>query len=109
MGRQIWKRATTLFTHAEPGYNSDGTQLDKQGMASFIALHWANLLSTSGTIFGGRVLWFILSHLPGGDIGFINLYALVEPQARKVLWETMMRKLPNNCRWILLGDFNMVK
>jgi len=109
MGRKIWKRATTLFTHTEPGYNTDGSHAGKGGVASFIAPQWKNHVSSSGTIFGGRVLWFILSKLSGGDLGFINLYALVESHARKVLWETMTRELPNSCRWILLGDFNMVE
>lgn len=44
-----------------------------------------------------------------GDLGFINIYAPVEPLARKVMWETMSRELPSTCRWILLGDFNMVE
>jgi len=78
-------------------------------VATFISPRWAKFISSSGSLCGGRVLWCILSRLPGGDVGFINLYASHTAQSRKILWETMSRELPSTCRWVLLGDFNMVE
>lgn len=109
MGRLIWKRATTLYTQALPGYNLNGSSSGKGGVVSLIASKWASLISSTGTILGGRALWFIMSRLPGGDLGFLNIYAPVDTPSHKILWESISRELPNNCRWILLGDFNMVE
>lgn len=39
----------------------------------------------------------------------MNVYAPVESQSRKVLWETMICELPNTYKWILFKDFNMVE
>lgn len=109
LGRSLWRRATTFCTEAEIGYTPDGSNAGKGGIASLIAPKWAKFISQSGSICGGRVHWFILKRLSGGDIGFANIYALHEPHPRRVLWESMARELPNTCRWILLGDFNMVE
>lgn len=54
---------------------NNGASAGKGGVATFILLKWANMLIQSGTLFGGRVHWFILSRMPGGNIGFINIYA----------------------------------
>lgn len=109
LGRQVWKRAKYLFTEAASNYSPNGTSAGKGGVAAFISPKWASLVSQSCSLFGGRILWFILSRIPEGDLGFINIYAPTEPQPRKVLWETLAHELPITCRWILLGDFNMVE
>lgn len=75
LGRQVWKRAKTFFTEAEPGYNTDGSNSGKGGIATFISPRWANHITQTGSLFGGRVQWVILSKLPRGDLGFLNLYA----------------------------------
>jgi len=85
MERQVWKRATTLFTYAELGYNAANSCSGKGEVATFIAPKCATHLLQFGTVLGGRVLWFILSHMLGGDIGFINIYPPVAYQARKGL------------------------
>jgi hypothetical protein len=56
-----------------------------------------------------KVHWFILQGLPGGDIGFFNIYTPNESSHRIRLWEALMTDLPNTCRWTLVGDFNMVE
>jgi len=109
LGKTLWKRATYFFTEVEPGYNANATGVGKGGVATFIAPRWANLISQTGSLFGGRVQWLILSGLPGGDIGFANVYAPTDPNPCKALWETLACELPSSCRWILLGDFNMVE
>jgi hypothetical protein len=63
----------------------------------------------SGFILDNRAHWFILQGLSRGDIGFVNIYAPNESSHRIRLWKALMTDLPNTCRWILAGDFNMVE
>jgi hypothetical protein len=56
-----------------------------------------------------RAHWFILGGLPSGNLGVVNIYAPNEFVLRIRLWETLMATLPTTCRWIVPGDFNMVK
>jgi len=67
------------------------------------------MVTNHGTILDNRAQWFILSGFPGGEVGIINVYAPNDSQTRCQLWESMIRELPTNCRWILAGDFNMVE
>lgn len=109
LSRQVWKHATTFYTEATPWYTTDGTTAGKGGVASFISPRWASYISRSGSLFDGRVHWFIMAKVPGGDLGFINLYAPTHHHPRRILWETISREIPNSCRWIMLGDYNMVE
>jgi len=54
LGRRLWKRATTIYTEAEPGYTANGASTGKGGLASFIFPCWSNLISQKGTILGGK-------------------------------------------------------
>lgn len=89
LGCRVWKNATTFFTEATPGYTTDGISAGKGGVASLISPRWAKFVSSSGSMCDGRFHWFIMSNIPGGDLGFINLYAPHIPHPRKVMWETM--------------------
>lgn len=109
LGRQLWKRATTIYTEAEVGYTADGDNVGRGGVASIVSPRWAKLVSQSGSLFGGRVLYLILDRIPGGQLGFLNICVPNDPLARKILWETLARELPTTCRWIMIGDFNMVE
>lgn len=109
LGRTLWKCATTFITEAEPGYTIDGTHSGKGGMATLIAPRWSKLITDSGSLFGDRTHWCILSKLPGRDLGFVNLYAPNKPHTCRILWETLARELPTSCGWVMLGDFNMVE
>lgn len=63
----------------------------------------------SGRILGNTAHWFILGNLRGGAIGFVNIYASNKYAERCMLWETLLSELPRTCRWILVGDFNVVE
>lgn len=111
LGKSLWRHATFWGRDASPGYghldSEDGAGCG--GLASFLAHKWASLVSDSGSLFENRVHWFIMSGLPGGDLGIANIYAHNNSADRCSLWETMARELPTHCRWLLLGDFNMVE
>jgi len=107
LGQSLWRRAIALCTEAAPGYTEDGKNAGKGGVASFLSPRWAKLIAQSGSLFGGREQWFILNRLPGGDVGFVNIYAPHESHSRRMLWEFLSRELPNT--WIMIGDFNTVE
>jgi hypothetical protein len=81
----------------------------KGGILTLLHPKWKQNVTQSGSLMGNRAQWFILQGLPGGDIGFVNLYAPNDSPARCRLWECLMIELPNTCRWIVAGDFNMVE
>jgi hypothetical protein len=39
----------------------------------------------------------------------INIYASIDSSVRIELWEELIRVLPQDCRFVLLGDFNFVE
>lgn len=102
-------KVTTLFIEVEPSYTMDGAFVSKERLLLLDSPRWSKLISQSGTIFGGKVQWFILSNIEGGNLGFINVYAPCDPHLRRLRWETMTTEISNTCRWITLGDFNMVE
>lgn len=91
--RQLWKRARYLYTEAEPGYTLNRMLAGKGGVAAFISPKWTNLVTQSGILFGGRILWFVISRLQGGDVGFIDVYAPTDSHPHKVLWEALAREI----------------
>lgn len=111
LGDRLWRQATAFPTEATAGYGHD--PLDPGagcgGVITLIHPRWARHIGTSGTVLGNRLHWFILTGLPGGDIGFANIYAPNDSFGQCLLWEAMTHELPNTCRWVLLGDFNMVE
>jgi len=50
-----------------------------------------------------------LKGLCGGDMGVANVYLFNISNERCILWVKMIQKLPRDCRWILVGDYNMIK
>jgi hypothetical protein len=42
-------------------------------------------------------------------LGFLNLYAPNNTSDRCLLWEQLIISLPNACRWVVAGNFNMVE
>jgi hypothetical protein len=89
--------------------NLDRIGAGKGGIVTLLAPKWATLVSQSGVIMGNRVHWFVLSGLPCGDIGIVNLYAPNEHSLQVRLWESLTTLLPANCCWLITGDFNMVE
>ncbi len=56
-----------------------------------------------------RLHWFKILRVKGGDIIMANIYAFNNIAKRCVPWELMVKYLPKDCGWILVGDFNMVE
>jgi len=56
-----------------------------------------------------RIHWTRLRRLLGGDLGVANVYAPNNPKDHCCLWDEMVKCLPKNCRWIFVGDWNMVE
>lgn len=88
---------------------SDGASVGRGGGASIVSPRWAKLVFQFGSLFGGMVLYLIMDMIPGGKLGFLNIYAPNDPQARKILWETLAHELPTTYRWVMLGNFNRVE
>ncbi|KAG0628129.1 hypothetical protein M758_1G003200, partial [Ceratodon purpureus] len=111
LGPALWRHALSFGLDASPGYGNqdheDGAGCG--GVLTLLAPRWSHAVTASGSILDNRVQWVILSGLPGGDLGIANVYAHNTPQERCHLWEAMTRDLPAQCRWLLLGDFNMVE
>ena len=63
----------------------------------------------SGSFFQGRAAWVVLSNIPGGNCGLINVYCPNNPMERRLLWSILPSSIPQNLRWILGGDMNMVE
>ncbi|KAG0504512.1 hypothetical protein KC19_N025700, partial [Ceratodon purpureus] len=107
----LWRHAQCYASDASPGYGhlEDETGAGCGGTITLLAPKWTHAVTASGSILENRVQWLILSGLPGGDLGIANIYAHNTSPERCTLWETMARDLPTHCRWLLLGDFNMVE
>jgi hypothetical protein len=58
---------------------------------------------------GNLAKWIRLSKIPGGDVAILNIYAPHTPLERIQLWQELIRLLPQGCRWIACGDWNMVE
>ncbi len=74
-----------------------------------VANKWAKFIVVKGSIAENRILWVQFDGILGGKLGVGNIYAPNEPRDRCRLWEDMLVQLPSNCRWILVGVFNMVE
>ncbi|KAG0558298.1 hypothetical protein KC19_10G017200, partial [Ceratodon purpureus] len=79
------------------------------GVITLVHPRWSTKLGASGSCLDNRAHWFILQGIPGGDVGFVNIYVPNDSPTRCLLWETLARDLPPQSRWILLGDFNIVE
>lgn len=111
LGKNLWRQAQCRGLEALPGYGhtEDDSGARCGGVVTFFAPRWSSAVTASESIFGNRVHWLTLSGLPGGDLGIANVYAHITSQDRCNLWEAMIRDLPSHCRWLLIGDFNMVE
>jgi exonuclease III len=77
LDHRIWCGAEFFGGEASPGYGhaSDAAGVGCDGVATFLAFQWARIVSQSGTLHYNRIHWFVLSGLPGGDVGVTNVYA----------------------------------
>lgn len=110
-GGRLWKHATSFSLEASVGYGHDPFDQGAGcgGVITLVHPRWKRKIGASGSLLDNRVHWFVIQGLPGGDIGFANIYALNDSRTRCLLWEALARDLPRTCRWILMGDFNMVE
>jgi hypothetical protein len=74
-----------------------------------VANKWAKFIVAKGSIAKNKILWVQFDGIPRGKLGVGNIYALNESRDRCRLWEDMLVQLPSDCRWILMGYFNMVE
>jgi hypothetical protein len=111
LGRVLNRQATYIYDEAEAGYNHlQGDQgAGRGGTALVLASKWYQVISSSGSLYHGRVLWIVLKGIPGGDLGIANIYSLNDCRQRSEMWHEILNNLPRSCRWILRRDFNMVE
>jgi hypothetical protein len=62
-----------------------------------------------GTVYDNLAQWVLLKGIPGGDVGVVNIYAPNASQERILLWRELVNCLPQGCRWVLGGDWNVVE
>ncbi len=74
-----------------------------------VANKWAKFIVAKGSIAKNKILWVQFDGIPRGKLGVGNIYALNESRDRCRLWEDMLVQLPSDCRWILMGYFNMAE
>ena len=67
------------------------------------------MVAESCSILNNWAQFIVLCGVPGGDIGFINVYAPNDSIEKIQLMEELMTTLPPNCRWIIVGNFNFVE
>jgi hypothetical protein len=99
--------SSTFFLGYRHTPDEDGARCG--GIATFHALQWSLLISSTSFLFENRVHYVILSGLPEGEVGIANVYVPNSSPHRCTLWLAMAQEFSNTCRWILLGDFNMVE
>ncbi|KAG0573836.1 hypothetical protein KC19_VG213600 [Ceratodon purpureus] len=111
LGPPLWRQATSYGLDASPAYGNedDDPGAGCGGTISKLSPRLAHAVSATGQLFDNRVHSLILSSRPVGDLGIANVYAHNSSSERCHLWEAMARELPPHCRWLLLGDLNMVE
>jgi hypothetical protein len=108
---KIWAQVQCKFLHASPGYINEKRRvgISKGGVCMVVTNKWAKFIVVKGSIAKNRILWVQFDGIPRGKLGVGNIYAPNEFRDRCRLWEDMLVQLPSNCKWILVGDFNMVE
>lgn len=111
LGRTFWPRAGFFFQDASPayGHNADEPSAGSGGICTWVAPNIKHLVKSTGHSRSGRAQWIRLSSIPGGDISILNVYAPNSSQSRRALWDELASVLPQDCRCILLGNWNVVE
>jgi exonuclease III len=79
------------------------------GLGMFIFSKLQYLVQDTGRIGVNLAQWSRLIGLPEGDLVVVNVYAPNTARERVMLWHAMTNNLPPNCRYLLCGDWNVVK
>jgi exonuclease III len=108
---KIWRGATYFAGEADLAYNNtlDGLGAGSGGVCLWVSPSIQHLVSSHGQSRTGRAQWIRLSGLPRGDISILNVYANNDAAARCMLWRDLLANLPQDCRWIMVGDWNFVE
>jgi exonuclease III len=111
LGPKLWKRAAAWILDASPGYGHlpHLPGVSKGGICTLVHPRLKHMVTHIGNVMGNRAHWLVLGNLPGGHIGIVHIYTPNDSRSRCLLWEQMMIELPTTCRWILVGDLNMVE
>ena len=80
-----------------------------RGICLWISPKVGHMITKAGSSGCSRGQWIWLGGCLGGDLAILNVYAPIEMRARCVLWESLLETLPNNCRWLLCGNWNFVE
>ncbi len=81
----------------------------KGGLSALMAERLGTTIVEEWKLMVNRIHWTRLRRLLGGDLGVANVYAPNNPKDRYCLWDEMVKCLPKDCRWIFVGDWNMVE
>lgn len=111
LGRSFWPLADFYSLDASAAYGHDTNEpgAGSGGICTWVAPRIKHLVKSSGQSRSGRAQWIRLSSIPGGDISILNVYAPNSPSERRGLWDELATVLPQDCRWILAGDWNVVE
>ena len=68
-----------------------------------------HLVHSQGVMGANLAQWIVLKDLPGGDMAIANIYAPNAAHDRMTFWQEMVWCLPQNYRWVLGSDWNVVE
>jgi hypothetical protein len=78
-------------------------------MCMWLSPHIQHMVSSSGQSRSGRAQWVRLTGAQGSDLAILNVYSPNDEPARCNLWRELVETLNNDCRWVLVGDWNFVE
>ena len=81
----------------------------KRGVDILLNPKYATLVTEHEALYDNRVVWIKMEGVEGGNIGVACVYAPNIPTDRRHLWYFMMESFPNDCDWIVGGNFNMTE
>ena len=106
IGFKLWRQSKFFGCKASVGNQSS---VRCGGIGIFVAPRIKHLISSQETVGVNQVQWIHLSGVPRGDLAVLNMYAPLSSSDRCTLWRELILALPNNCHWILCGDWNVVE
>jgi exonuclease III len=108
---KLWKQAMFLSCDASVRYGHEEDQAGAGcgGLCMFISPKIQHLVHSHGTVDGNQAQWVLFKGIPGGDVAIANIYAPNSFHERIMLWRDLISCLPQGCRWIMGGDWNMVE
>jgi hypothetical protein len=110
LGWQVWRDAYYVHCEASVAYNHEDGKVGAGGgsICTFVSPRLKPFVHSSGIIGVNKAQWIRLSRMPGDNITILNVYAPNLPSKCMTLWGELVLSLPQNCRWVIGGDWNMV-